>query len=115
MEKFAEDVAARTNGHVTVEVFGNGQLGTEKEMLEQAVERAEAANHAKSDFLSRMSHDIRTPMNAILGMTSVATMHIDEKERVLDALEKITVSGKHLLGLINEVLDMSRIESGKVS
>lgn len=87
----------------------------QKEMLEQAVERAEAANHAKSDFLSRMSHDIRTPMNAILGMTSVATMHIDEKERVLDALEKITVSGKHLLGLINEVLDMSRIESGKVS
>lgn len=87
----------------------------QKEMLAQAVERAEAANHAKSDFLSRMSHDIRTPMNAILGMTSVATMHIDEKERVLDALEKITVSGKHLLGLINEVLDMSRIESGKVS
>ena len=84
-------------------------------MLAQAVERAEAANHAKSDFLSRMSHDIRTPMNAILGMTSVATMHVDEKERVLDALEKITVSGKHLLGLINEVLDMSRIESGKVS
>lgn len=88
---------------------------TQKEMLAQAVERAEAANHAKSDFLSRMSHDIRTPMNAILGMTSVATMHIDEKERVLDALEKITISGKHLLGLLNEVLDMSRIESGKVS
>lgn len=88
---------------------------SQKEMLAQAVERAEAANHAKSDFLSRMSHDIRTPMNAILGMTSVAAMHIDEKERVLDALEKITISGKHLLGLINEVLDMSRIESGKVS
>lgn len=87
----------------------------QKQMLEQAVERAEAANHAKSDFLARMSHDIRTPMNAILGMTSIATMHIDEKERVLDALGKITVSGKHLLGLINEVLDMSRIESGKVS
>lgn len=87
----------------------------QKQMLEQAVERAEAANHAKSDFLSRMSHDIRTPMNAILGMTSIATIHIDEKERVLDALGKITVSGKHLLGLINEVLDMSRIESGKVS
>lgn len=87
----------------------------QRELLAQAVERAEAANRAKSDFLSRMSHDIRTPMNAILGMTSVATMHIDEKERVLDALEKITVSGKHLLGLINEVLDMSRIESGKVS
>lgn len=87
----------------------------QKQMLKQAVERAEAANHAKSEFLSRMSHDIRTPMNAILGMTSIAAMHIDEKERVLDALGKITVSGKHLLGLINEVLDMSRIESGKVS
>lgn len=87
----------------------------QRKMLAQAVERAEAANHAKSEFLSRMSHDIRTPMNAILGMTSVATMHIDDKDRVLDALSKITVSGKHLLGLINEVLDMSRIESGKVS
>lgn len=87
----------------------------QREMLALAVERAEAANHAKSDFLSRMSHDIRTPMNAILGMTSIAQMHIDEKERVKDALEKIKISGKHLLGLINEVLDMSRIESGKVS
>ncbi len=87
----------------------------QKQILAQAVDRAEAANQAKSEFLSRMSHDIRTPMNAILGMTSIAAMHIDEKERVLDALEKITVSGKHLLGLINEVLDMSRIESGKVS
>ena len=87
----------------------------QKEMLALAAERAEAANLAKSDFLSRMSHDIRTPMNAILGMTAVAGMHIDDKERVLDALGKITVSSKHLLGLINEVLDMSRIESGKVS
>ncbi|MCI8731676.1 MAG: response regulator [Lachnospiraceae bacterium] len=87
----------------------------QREILALAAERAEAANLAKSDFLSRMSHDIRTPMNAILGMTAVAGMHIDEKDRVLDALGKITVSGKHLLGLINEVLDMSRIESGKVS
>ncbi len=87
----------------------------QKEMLILAAARAEAASTAKSDFLSRMSHDIRTPMNAILGMTTVAAMHIDDKKRVLDALEKITVSGRHLLGLINEVLDMSRIESGKVS
>ena len=87
----------------------------QKEMLALAAERAETANLAKSDFLSRMSHDIRTPMNAILGMTAVAGMHIDERDRVLDALGKITISGKHLLGLINEVLDMSRIESGKVS
>lgn len=87
----------------------------QKEMLALAVARAEAANRAKSDFLSRMSHDIRTPMNAILGMTSIAAMHIDEKGRVMDALDKIVVSGKHLLGLINDVLDMSKIESGKVS
>lgn len=87
----------------------------QNEILALAAERAESANHAKSDFLSRMSHDIRTPMNAILGMTAVAGMHIDEKDRVIDALSKITLSGKHLLGLINEVLDMSRIESGKVS
>lgn len=87
----------------------------QNEMLALAAERAESANQAKSDFLSRMSHDIRTPMNAILGMTAVAGMHIDEKERVIDALGKITLSSKHLLGLINEVLDMSRIESGKVS
>lgn len=87
----------------------------QKEMLALAAERAESANMAKSDFLSRMSHDIRTPMNAILGMTAVAGMHIDDKDRVLDALSKITISSKHLLGLINEVLDMSRIESGKVS
>lgn len=87
----------------------------QKQMLALAVSRAEAASRAKSDFLSRMSHDIRTPMNAILGMTSIAAMHINERNRVLDALDKITVSGKHLLGLINDVLDMSRIESGKVS
>lgn len=87
----------------------------QKKELELAMERADAANHAKSEFLSRMSHDIRTPMNAILGMTVVANMHIDDKERVLDALNKITVSGKHLLQLINEVLDMSKIESGTVS
>lgn len=87
----------------------------QKQILSLAVARAEAASRAKSDFLSRMSHDIRTPMNAILGMTSIAAMHIDEKNRVLDALDKITVSGRHLLGLINDVLDMSRIESGKVS
>ena len=87
----------------------------QKEMLLLAVERAKAASLAKSEFLSRMSHDIRTPMNAILGMTAVAGMHINEKERVMDALDKITISSKHLLGLINEVLDMSRIESGRVS
>jgi signal transduction histidine kinase/DNA-binding response OmpR family regulator len=85
------------------------------ELLELAVQQAEAASKAKSDFLSNMSHDIRTPMNAILGMTAVAAMHIDDKSRVMDALAKITSSGKHLLGLINSVLDMSKIESGRIT
>jgi signal transduction histidine kinase/DNA-binding response OmpR family regulator len=87
----------------------------QRELLELVAKQAEAANHAKSDFLSNMSHDIRTPMNAIMGMTAIAAMHIDDKERVLDALNKITIAGKHLLGLINSVLDMSKIESGKIS
>lgn len=91
------------------------QEEAQRQLLELAVQQAEAANHAKSDFLSNMSHDIRTPMNAILGMTAIAAVHIDDKERVLDALNKITLSGKHLLGLINSVLDMSKIESGKTS
>jgi signal transduction histidine kinase/DNA-binding response OmpR family regulator len=85
------------------------------ELLQLAVQQAESASRAKSDFLSNMSHDIRTPMNAILGMTAVAAMHIDDKARVMDALAKITSSGKHLLGLINSVLDMSKIESGKIT
>ncbi len=86
-----------------------------QEALRTAYEAANRANNAKSDFLSRMSHDIRTPMNAIIGMTAIATTHLDDKERVLDCLQKITVSSKHLLGLINEVLDMSKIESGKIN
>lgn len=91
------------------------QEEAQRELLALAVQRAEEANRAKSDFLSNMSHDIRTPMNAILGMTAIAAMHIDDKERVSDALNKITHSGKHLLGLINNVLDMSKIESGKIN
>lgn len=83
--------------------------------LKEAFQAAEAANHAKSDFLSRMSHDIRTPMNAIMGMTTVAVMNIDDKERLKDCLNKITLSSRHLLALINDVLDMSKIESGKVT
>lgn len=83
--------------------------------LKEAFQAAEAANHAKSDFLSMMSHDIRTPMNAIMGMTTVAAMNIDDKERLKDCLNKITLSSHHLLALINDVLDMSKIESGKVT
>ena len=83
--------------------------------LQEAYDAAEAANRAKSDFLQTMSHDIRTPMNGIIGMTAIAAAHIDDKERVQDSLQKITHASRHLLALINEVLDMSKIESGKVS
>ncbi|MGN0008337.1 MAG: response regulator, partial [Desulfovibrionaceae bacterium] len=82
--------------------------------LQAAYDAAEAANKAKTDFLSNMSHDIRTPMNGIIGMTAIAVAHIDDRERVQDSLQKITLASKHLLSLINEVLDMSKIESGKV-
>ena len=82
--------------------------------LQAAFDAAEAANRAKTEFLSNMSHDIRTPMNGIIGMTAIAAAHIDDRERVQDSLQKITRASKHLLSLINEVLDMSKIESGKV-
>ena len=82
--------------------------------LEIEKERADHANHAKSQFLSNMSHDIRTPMNAIVGFTSLAITHIDDKERLQNYLRKICTSSEHLLSLINDVLDMSRIESGKM-
>lgn len=82
--------------------------------LKAAYDAAEAANRAKTDFLSNMSHDIRTPMNGIIGMTAIAAAHLDDSERVRDCLGKITQASKHLLSLINEVLDMSKIESGKV-
>ncbi len=82
---------------------------------EQARKEAEHANRAKSEFLSNMSHDIRTPMNAIVGMTAIATANLDNTEQVKNCLKKITLSSKHLLGLINDVLDMSKIESGKMT
>ncbi len=80
--------------------------------LVKAYESAKQANEAKSDFLSRMSHDIRTPMNAIIGMTTIARMNLGDMEKVADCLKKIDMSSAHLLGLLNEVLDMSKIESG---
>ena len=82
--------------------------------LSDAVAAAENANRAKSTFLSSMSHDIRTPMNAIIGFATLAVSHLDDKERVRDYLAKILASGNHLLSLINDILDMSRIESGKI-
>ncbi len=82
--------------------------------LSDAVAAAETANRAKSTFLSNMSHDIRTPMNAIIGFTTLAISNLDDKERVKDYLTKTLASSNHLLSLINDVLDMSRIESGKI-
>ena len=79
-----------------------------------ALDAAQSANAAKSQFLSNMSHDIRTPLNAIVGMTAIAAAHLEDTRRVKDCLGKITVSSHHLMGLINDVLDMSKIESGKV-
>ena len=86
----------------------------EHQALKEACEAANHANAAKSEFMSRMSHDIRTPMNAIIGMTAIAGKYLEDSDRVKDCLGKITVSSRHLLSLINEVLDMSKIESGKI-
>lgn len=83
--------------------------------LEKTRQKALEASKAKSEFLANMSHDIRTPMNAIVGMTAIASNHIDNREQVQNCLKKITLSSKHLLGLINDVLDMSKIESGKLT
>ncbi len=82
--------------------------------LEDAFKAAEHASQAKSDFLNSMSHDIRTPMNSIMGLTAIAGMHVNDPERVRECLGNITSASKHLLGLINEVLDMAKIESGSI-
>ena len=86
----------------------------EQKALKEACEAANHANASKSEFMSRMSHDIRTPLNGIIGMTMIAGAHLEEPKRIWDCLNKITVASQHLLSLINEVLDMSKIESGKV-
>ena len=93
----------------------NVEMDTARRDAEQARKEAEQANAAKQEFLSSMSHDIRTPMNAILGMTSLAIDHADHPEQVQNYLHKIALSSKHLLGLINDVLDISKIESGKMA
>lgn len=91
------------------------QLKIQNTELSDALRAAEEENRAKSSFLSSMSHDIRTPMNAIMGMTSIALTHIDEKPRVLDCLQKIQTASTHLMNLVNDVLDMSRIASGRMT
>lgn len=86
-----------------------------RQAIQSALDNAKAASEAKSRFLSNMSHDIRTPMNAIVGMTAIAAAHVDDHDRVIECLKKINFSSKHLINLINDVLDMSKIESGKMS
>ena len=93
----------------------NDELKRQQKMLQDALLVAQKANDAKRDFLSRMSHEIRTPMNAIIGMSAVAFNYLDDKKRTADCLSKITFSSKHLLMLLNDVLDMSKIENGKLN
>ncbi len=95
--------------------LATGELEQKTRELTQALNDADAANRAKTTFLNSMSHDIRTPMNAIIGYTALATTHLENKERAGDYLAKIAQASNHLLSLINDVLDMSRIESGKVT
>ena len=99
---------------IFIDITNETELRQMQEELKSALMLAERANRAKSDFLSHMSHDIRTPMNAIVGMTDIAKSHLGRPEKVLDCLDKITLSSRHLLGLINDVLDMSKIESGSI-
>lgn len=109
------------DGKLCTVLVANRDVTEEKEReiaqdrnLRNALAAAEHANRAKTVFLNNMSHDIRTPMNAVIGFAALATTHIDNKELVLDYLKKIHISGQHLLSLINDVLDMSRIENGSV-
>ena len=99
---------------LSIYILGNKEQVRINAELQKAIIAAEQASKAKTVFLNNMAHDIRTPMNAIIGFTSLATSHIENTEQVTDYLGKISISSKHLLSLINDVLDMSRIESGKV-
>ena len=108
--KFVKD--ENSDSHV-IAGFHNVDVETKREM--EALDKAKTASQAKTDFLFNMSHDIRTPMNAIIGFTDMALGNIDNKEKIQDYLNKVKLSGKMLLTLINDILDMSRIESGKVT
>lgn len=98
-----------------VSIDDQTEVRKNQQVLKDALQNAQNANHAKSDFLSRMSHEIRTPMNAIIGMATIASTVLDNPRRIEDCLGKIMSSSKHLLLLINDILDMSKIESGKLT
>ncbi len=115
LSNFLASLIQNRNIYLNSEARYISELEEKNAALNEALHKAEDANVAKSQFLSSMSHDIRTPLNAILGMTSIAHEHLDDRDRVEDCLQKITISGKHLLGLINDVLDMAKIESGKMT
>ena len=105
----------RTNQMMKIEQANNQELNRLKLAAEDALRAAEAANKSKSTFLSNMSHDIRTPMNAVIGFATLAATNVENTEKVRDYLAKILSSSNHLLSLINDILDMSRIESGKIN
>ena len=113
----SEDVRERMDLKEDRELLlcGSEALVRTNRELEEKLRQAEEENLAKETFLSNISHDIRTPMNAIVGMTALAKKHIDEKARVADALNKIEAASGHLLSLINDVLDMSRINAGRMT
>ena len=109
------DNAGRRLYGIIIDISADKELEEQRKQLAEALSMAESANRAKTTFLNNMSHDIRTPMNAIIGYTGLAASHIDNKTQVQDYLAKIAQSSDHLLSLINDVLDMSRIESGKMN
>ena len=102
-------------GKIVVTIMDESKEEQQERVLREAIMAAESANNAKSDFLSNMSHDIRTPMNAIMGFTTLLDKYADSEGKVREYTRKITAASKHLLGLINDVLDMSKIESGKAT
>ncbi|WP_125142374.1 hybrid sensor histidine kinase/response regulator [Clostridium transplantifaecale] len=104
-----------TAGFFLILLLDGGSILYINSQLRKSIEETRRANMAKTQFLSSMSHDIRTPMNAIIGMTAIATKHIEDRAQVLDCLNKIVLAGNHLLTLVNDVLDISKVESGKMA
>ena len=119
-QKQQQELQAEKEANLRLEQYNihltqvNDELRQAQDIAAEALQSAERASKAKTDFLANMSHDIRTPMNAIIGFTSLATTHIDNREQVLDYLKKISTSSQHLLSLINDVLDMNKLESGNI-